>query len=109
MEDIVAVELLLKGGRKRYVLTWGRVQHPVDGAALEAIVLKHASKFALGGVARKARLCRSLRDAARQPYFHEALFAMARVRTPSGRGSTAWKKNVDRRMRRGLDLYYLGR
>lgn len=109
MEGIVAVEVLLKGGRKRSVRTWGRIQHPVDGGPLEAIVLRNASRFALGGSARQARLCRSLRDAARAPCFHEAFFALAQRTIPHGKGYAAWMKNVDRRMRRGLDLSHPGR
>ena len=109
MEDIVAVEVLLRNGRKRYFLTWGRVQDRVDGTTLEALVLTHATKFALGGPAKKARLCPTLRSASRQPYFYEGLFQMAQQRIPLGNGYAAWKKRTDRRMRRGLDLYYLGR
>ena len=109
MEDIVAVAVVLQNGKKRYFLTWGRVQDPVDGAPLEAIVLKHASKFTLGGTARRAKLCPTLLEAARQPYFHEALFSFAQEKIPAGRGYAAWKKRADRRMRRGQDLYYLGK
>jgi len=109
MENIVAVAVILRNGQKRYFLTWGRVQHPVDGAPLEAIVLKHASVFALGGAAKRARICPTLRDAARQPYFYEALFSLSQERIPLGKGYAAWKKRIDRRMRRGMELYYLGR
>ena len=72
-------------------------------------ILKHAPKFALGGIAKKARLCPTLREAARQPYFYEALFQMSQRKIPGGKGYAAWKRRIDRLMRRGLELYYLGR
>jgi hypothetical protein len=109
MEAIVAVAVSLENRQRRYFLTWGRIQDVVDGAPLEAIVLKHASKFALGGTARSARVCLTLREAARQPYFYECFFEMAQRRIPSGKGFAAWKRAVDRRMRRGMELYFLGK
>jgi hypothetical protein len=106
MEEVVAVELRLEGGETRYFMTWGRVQDPVDGSALEAIVMGQAPAFDLGGVPLRARLCGTLQEASRQPYFFEALLSFSR-RRPAW--TEAWRKSADRKMRKGKDLFYLGR
>jgi len=106
VEDVVAVEVRLKGGGKRYFMTWGRVQEAVDGSALESIVLDQCPTFDLGGVAVKARLCDTLQDASREPYFFEALVYFSQQR-PSR--TETWRTSMDRKMRRGKELYYLGR
>jgi hypothetical protein len=100
---VVAVEVRLKSGPKRYFMTWGRVQ---DVDALEALVLDQCPTFDLGGVAAKARLCDTLQDASREPYFYEALVYFSQQR-PSR--TEAWRTSMDRKMRKGKDLYYLGR
>ena len=76
MEDIVAVAVELEDGTKRYFLTWGRIQSPVDSAALEQLVIEHSTNFSLQGNPVKARLCLSLQDAAHEPYFYECFFEM---------------------------------
>ena len=109
MEDIVAVAVHLGNGQKRYFLTWGRIQSSVACEPLEALVLKHAQGFDLGGVPKKARVCDTLQEASRQPYFYEGLFAMSQKGIPIGKGYPAWKKKIDQLMKRGKELYYLGK
>ena len=108
MEDIVAVAVELKGGQTRYFLTWGRIQDNIAYGPLEAIVLEHAPAFDLGGVPKRARVCHTLREASREPYFYECLFAMSQKGIPYGRRYGGWKKKIDKLMRRGRELYYLG-
>ena|SRR5579863_6665868 len=108
MEDIVAVAVELKNGQKRYFLTWGRIQDPIAYEPLEAIVQEHAAKFDLGGIPRRARVCHTLQEASQQPYFFEGLFKMSQKRIPNGKSYAAWKKSIDKLMRRGRELYYLG-
>ena len=108
MENIVAVAVDLRSGRKRYFLTWGRIQSHVATDPLEALVLEHAGKFDLGGIPKKARLCHTLQEASRQPFFFEFFFEMSQRSIPSGRGYLAWKRKIDKLMRRGKELYYLG-
>lgn len=108
MEDIVAVAVELRNGQKRYFMTWGRSQEAVACGPLEAIVLHHATRFDLGGLPKRARVCATLQEASRQPYFFECFFAMSRKRIPSRNGHAAWKKSIDKLMRRGKELYYLG-
>lgn len=109
MEDIVAVAIELTNGQKRYFLTWGRIQDAVENAPLEAIVLEYASKFDLGGAPSRACVCHTLQEAAQQPYFYEHFYTMGQKGIPYGRRYLAWKKKIDKLMRRGKELYYLGK
>lgn len=109
MEDIVAVAVELENGEKRYFLTWGRIQNSVAYDPLEAIVLKHAQKFDLGGAPKKAWVCDTLQEASQQPFFFEYLFAMSQKGIPIGKGYLAWKKKIDQLMKGGKELYYLGK
>jgi len=109
MDDIVAVAVELEDGTARYFLTWGRIQHVVDPAALEQIVLEHATRFDLGAIPIKARLCRSLQDAAHEPYFYECFFEMCQQKIPFGDNYSEWKSEMDEEMRDGRELFYLGR
>jgi hypothetical protein len=110
MEDIVAVEVELENGQRRYFLTWGRIQHAVEPAFLEQLVLEQSSRFSLGGKAVRARLCLSLQDAAREPYFYENFFSMCQKKIPFGEETYwVWKKEIDEKMKSGKELYYLGR
>lgn len=109
MEDIVAVGVELVNEKKRYFLTWGRIQDNVDSTFLEDIVFKNATRWDLGGVPKRARLCATLQEAADQPYFYEALFMMCQKPIPTGvRSYQRWKKKIDRLMRIGKELYYCG-
>ena len=108
MEEIVAVSVKLTNGQVRYFLTWGRIQQNIATEDLEAIVLRHASTFDLGGIPKRARICPTLQKASRQPYFFECFFAMSRKGIPEGRRFGAWKRKVAKAMRRGQELYYLG-
>lgn len=108
MENIVAIEVKLRDGASRYFLTWGRVQDPTDPTALENLVLRHASKFSLGGTPVSAHLCRTVAAASSEPYFYEAFFALAQTRIPFGPKYESWKRAVADLMADGKELYYLG-
>jgi hypothetical protein len=108
MDTIVSVVVELERGQKSYFLTWGRIQHAIDGSPLEALVLKQAARFELGGTPKRARVCRTLQEASRQPYFYESFFTMCQTVIPSGRHHGAWRRRMDTLMRRGKELYYLG-
>ena len=69
VEDVVAVAVTLETGERRYFMTWGRIQDTVDPEPLEALILEHASRVALGGTATSAEVCSSLAAAAAEPYF----------------------------------------
>ena len=105
MEDVVAVAVELDTGETRYFVTWGRVQHSVDPAPLEEIVLTRSSGFDLGGRPLRARLCLSLQEARDEPYFFEALVSFASKPTDAA----DWLTTTNERMRNGKELYYLGR
>jgi len=108
MEDIIAVEVKLGSGGVRYFLTWGRVQDTVDPTPVEELVLRESSRFDLRGKAVSARLCRSLQEAASQPYFFESFFAMCRVSTVFGPDYEDWRSRTNRAMLDGSELYFLG-
>jgi hypothetical protein len=109
MEDIVAVEVNLTTDERRYFLTWGRIQDRVDPSALERIVLEGSTGFALGGSPASARLCSSLSAAKKEPFFFECFFQMCQKPIPFGPGYERWRSEMDRLMRMGKELYFLGR
>lgn len=108
MDDIVAVEVLLDNGNRRYFLTWGRIQDTVDPTELEQIVVEKSNGFHLAGKPVSARVCYTLQEARDQAYFFECLFAMSQRPIPFGNGYGAWRSEMDKRMRAGRELYYLG-
>jgi hypothetical protein len=109
MEDLVAVAVTLDDGSDVYFMTWGRIQEPVDPTQLEALVLSHASTFALGGRAVSARVCPSLQEAREQPYFFEAIFEFARDARGMFDDYDKWRSERSAAMDAGKDLYFLGR
>lgn len=108
MENIVAVEVALENGEKRYFLTWGRIQSTVDTTSLESLIFEHSVKFALGGVPVRARVCQSLQEASREPYFYECFFVMCQEKIPFGTGYRQWKDSMATAMEHGKELYFLG-
>lgn len=111
MEDVVAVEVVTDTGAACYFVTWGRIQDGVDGTDLESIVLERAAKgWATPGRPVSARLCLSLREARDAPCFYEALVDFAsRSRYESvEEGDAERRTRLDRAMRSGRELYYLG-
>jgi hypothetical protein len=110
MDDVVAVEVELDDGGKRYFLTWGRIQAAVD-SPVSALVLRHAQHFSLGGEVVRARLCLWLHEAAESdsaPYFYEAYLSFAQERTPLGGGYEDWRQERARAMESGKEIYYCG-
>lgn len=108
MEDIVAVEVNLKNEAHRYFITWGRIQHPVDPKPLEQLVLQHSADWDLGGKPVKARVCWSLQEAAREPYFYECFFSISQKTIPFGDHYADWRAEMNKKMQAGEELYYLG-
>jgi hypothetical protein len=62
MEDVVAVRVDLGTGESRYFMTWGRIQDVVDPEPLEALVMRHASGYDLGGEPARALVCFALSE-----------------------------------------------
>jgi len=108
MERWVAVEVRTDAGRSRFFLTWGRIQDPVDPQPLEALSLQAAAHFSLGGRPVRARVCRTLGEAAAQPYFFEALLTFAQQPIPVGDGYEAWRRERAAAMAEGREFYFLG-
>jgi hypothetical protein len=110
MDDIVAVAVELEHRQLRYFLTWGRIQDEVDPKPLEALVLKHCKKYDLGGKPKRTRLCSSLQEASRGIYFYEHLFSMSQNKMPPfGPLHPKWRKEMNKKMQKGKELYYLGK
>lgn len=103
VEDIVAVEVRLADGQRRYFLTWGRIQDPVDPRPLAEAVLRNSSAFALDGVPVSASVLHDLRAAATAPHFLECFFQMCQRPIPFGTGYDRWREHVRRsRSKAGL-------
>lgn len=108
MEDIVALEVALQSGVRRYFLTWGRLFDPVDPTSLIESARAHMSEQALGGEIKSIRVCDTLQVARDQPYFFEALFALSQTKIPRGDGYEDWRGHMRERLKNGHELYFLG-
>jgi hypothetical protein len=111
MEDVVAVEVRLADGGRRFFMTWGRIQDAVDPDPVCAVVMQFAEQSSLGPPPVAARLCSTLREAADSedaPYFYEALTSYCRSSIPFGDGYERWRQEMDRAMRQGKEIYYCG-
>lgn len=108
MEDIVAVKVDLEDGTHRFFLTWGRIQDSIDPEPLEQLILDHCKAYDLGGTPVKACLCGTIQEAVSAPYFYEGFFFMGQQTIPFGKKYKKWKKQMDKKMQAGKELYYLG-
>jgi hypothetical protein len=108
MDHLVAIAVELEGGARRFYMTWGRIQHADDPEPLEQLVLRYCVRNDLGGNPLKARMCRTLQEASHTPYFYEALFSFSQTHIPFGDHYQAWRSELNERMQRGEELYYLG-
>jgi hypothetical protein len=108
VDHLVAIAVELVSGAKRFYMTWGRIQHPVDSEPLEQLVLRYCLQHDLGGDPLKARMCRTLLEASHAPYFYEALFSFSQTHIPFGDQYEAWRSALNERMQHGEELYYLG-
>ena len=106
MDDVIAVEITLETGEKRFYLTWGRVQETVDPGPVAEIVLAGAVLDASGAKPIAARVCDTLQEARDAPYFYECYFDMCRTVWPDD--WHAWRAQTDEQMRAGRQLWYLG-
>jgi hypothetical protein len=108
MEDIVALEVKLRNGARRYFMTWGRLFDPVDPGPLIDCARTHMSESSLGGEIVTVRVCDSLQEASREPYFFEALFAFGQKTIPRGEDYQGWRAQMRERVESGHELYFLG-
>ncbi len=76
---------------------------------MEELILERRAGFSLGDIAVSAEVCGSLQDASREPYFFEALFSFSQRKIPYGDDYEKWRHETDEEMRRGKQLYFLGR
>jgi hypothetical protein len=109
---VVAIEVTLTDGGKRYFLTWGRIQDPVDPAPVCNLVLRFAASCSLGGTPATARLCATMRDAADSPdapYFYECFAAISSRRMPLGDDYRIWQAERAAEMQAGHEIWYCGR
>jgi hypothetical protein len=108
VHDIVAIEVTLSSGERRYFLTWGRIQDPVDPAPVAALVLRKASGFAMDGEPRSARVLWSLHPAATSPAFWECFFDMCQRQIPFGPEHPNWREKIAAEQEQGKQIWYLG-
>ena len=108
MDDVVALALQLESGREAYVLTWGRLHHPVDPLPLAHVILRHAPQLSLETHVTGVRLCDSLREAAVAPRFFECLVALSREQVVRGRGYPAWRRHKIALLDLGKDIWFAG-
>jgi len=111
MEDVIAVEVRLDGGARRFFVTWGRIQDQVDPDPVCALVMRFAEGCSLGTRPVAARMCPALREAADTedaPLFYEALARYSRNAIPFGDGYEEWREQIAEAMERGEQIYYCG-
>ena len=112
MEDVIAVQVRLADGGRRYFLTWGRIQDAVDPEPVCDVVMRFARLCSLGSEPVTARLCSTLREAAEShdaPHFYEALLSYPRSAIPLGNDYDAWRQQRAEAMDGGREIYYCGR
>jgi hypothetical protein len=102
MEDIVAVRVTDSRGKKHFFITWGRAFDRVDPKSLLEAIRSSLPKSGSLSAIRSIKVCDTLQDASKQPYFYEALFSFSRERVSS-------KKVLRARIVAGKDIYYLGK
>lgn len=111
MDDLIAVEATLDGGARRYFVTWGRIQHPVDPKPVCELVARFAQGCALGGELASVRVCGSLREAAHSPdapYFYECYARFCRESIPYGADYDSWRDGKNEAMSAGREIGYCG-
>lgn len=89
MENIVAVKVIDAEGKSHYFLAWGRVFDAVDAEPLLEAIRPHLTQWGIRDCV-SIELCRSLSEAASQPYFYEALFDLSQQKIPYGKKYEAW-------------------
>ena len=103
MEDVIALEVMLRGGARRYFMTWGRVFDPVDPTSLVEAARPH-----LGEEVERVRVCDSLQEASGELYFFEALFTFGQNTIPRSDDHESWRERMRERIETGHELYLLG-
>jgi hypothetical protein len=112
VDDVIAVEVQLAGGGRRFFVTWGRIQDPVNPDPVCATVLRFAHGCDLGDAPASARVCRSLREAADTadaPYFYECFMALCRQPIPYGGRFESWRRSRAEAMDSGREIAYCGK
>ncbi len=109
MDNYIAVCVELENKQHRYFLTFGRIFDPVNGDKLCEIILHYASRYALGGVPKKAQICYSLNDASHAPYFYECLMQLYEFKCPvDKRKMKKWKSEMKKMILKGEMIMYCG-
>ena len=111
MDDVIALEATLGDGARRFFVTWGRIQDPVDPEAVCRLVAEFAHTCVLGGELASIRLCNSLRDAADShdaPYFFECFARFSREPIPFGADYESWRDRRNQAMAAGREIAYCG-
>ncbi|HOY08653.1 MAG TPA: hypothetical protein PLB05_01090 [Candidatus Omnitrophota bacterium] len=109
MDDIIAVAVILKNKKRQYFLTWGRIQDNIDSSEVEKLVLEYSKICELGSEPMKAQICRTLQEAKKAPYFYEYFFVMAQKTIPYGKTYEKWREKMNKKMKNGKEIYYLGK
>jgi len=110
VDDVIAVEVELADGGRRFFVTWGRIQDAVDPNPVCEVVMRFA-QGPCGGQAVRAQVCSSLREAAESsdaPYFYEALLTFSGRRPPFDGEYESWRQERAAAMRAGKEIFYCG-
>ena len=108
MENVIAVEVRLSNGDNLYYLTWGRIQDKLDHRPVAQLVLNAALNAVDERRPKSSRVLWSLHPATAAPMFYEVYFGMCQRPIPFGKGYDKWRKKIDKRMRQGLEISFLG-
>ena len=108
VDDVVAVRVFLDNRVWRYFMTWGRIQDDRRRPRARADRAGPCRRVHLEGTPVRAELCAYLRDAAAEPYFYEGMWNFSTAKIPLDRRYKRWRRRMDRQMRQGRHLYFLG-
>ena len=104
MEDIVAIKVTNKKGKKFYFITWGRTFDTVNPRPLLKEISKHLEKFGIHNV-KSIHLAKTLLEASEEIYFYESFFEMAQKRIPFGKKYKNWCNAINKKIMEGKEVY----
>jgi hypothetical protein len=104
MEDIIG--FIVSDSKKGHgaFITWGRIISP--DKALE-VLSRALPTFGFSGSA-KIRICDSLQEVSKYPYFFEGLFYFSARHIPYGKNYRLWSNRMEKQMNLGKEIYFIG-
>lgn len=108
MEEVIAVEVKVRGGGSAYFMTWGRLWGVNGQQEIEMAVERACPKFGVDPVEGSSTVCRYLSVAKESPLFFEAMLEFAEKVARQPDDYPAWAEEARRSVMMGKEIYSLG-